>query len=158
MTLTEFLYKHNACEAGRKRAAAFASLEDAWQNCSHEDLIWVATRPGVLTDKELRLFAVFCARSVQHLMTDPRSRDAIDVAERYADGLATDDELRSACADASDAARATTYTSAADDAAYTAAYISVARAADAARTAAYTSAARKRQTEWLRQNTKPNFS
>ncbi len=43
--------------------------------------------------REMCLFAVDCARSVQHLMTDPRSLAAVDVAERYADGLATDSEL-----------------------------------------------------------------
>ena len=48
--------------------------------------------------KSMRLFAVECARSVQHLKTDPRSIAAIDVAERYANGLATDDELQDAWA------------------------------------------------------------
>ncbi len=49
-----------------------------------------------LSDKQLRLFAVRCARRVQHLMTDPRSIKALDVAERYANGQATDDELSAA--------------------------------------------------------------
>jgi len=53
-----------------------------------------------------RLFAVWCARQVQHLMTDVRSIDALDVAERHAHGNATDDELAAACAAARDAARA----------------------------------------------------
>lgn len=56
--------------------------------------------------REMRLFAVDCARSVQHLMTDPRSLAAVDVAERYADGLATDSELAAARAAAWDAAGA----------------------------------------------------
>ena len=59
-------------------------------------------------EREIRLFAVDCARSVQHLMTDARSISAIDVAERYAEGLATDQELMDAGAaarDAGDAAR-----------------------------------------------------
>ena len=60
--------------------------------------------------REMRLYAVDCARSVQHLMTDPRSIAAIEVAERHADGLATDDELVTAMAAAAaaawDAARA----------------------------------------------------
>lgn len=47
-------------------------------------------------DARIRRFAVWCARQVQHLMTDSRSVDALDVAERYADGLATDDELQAA--------------------------------------------------------------
>ena len=45
---------------------------------------------------EMRLYAVDCARSVQHLMTDPRSLAAIDAAERHAYGLATDAELSAA--------------------------------------------------------------
>ena len=55
-------------------------------------------------DKEIRLFAVWCARRVQHMMTDPRSIAAIDVAERYAFGQATDDDLRKARDAAEDAA------------------------------------------------------
>lgn len=43
-----------------------------------------------------RLYAVWCARQVQHLMTDPRSLAALDVAERHARGEATDDELDTA--------------------------------------------------------------
>ena len=47
-------------------------------------------------EREMRLFAVECARSVQHLMTDKRSIDALDVAERFANGLATQAELSTA--------------------------------------------------------------
>ena len=44
-------------------------------------------------DREIRLYTVWCARQVQHLMTDKRSLDALDVAERYANGLTTEYEL-----------------------------------------------------------------
>ncbi|MFN7645203.1 MAG: hypothetical protein ACK5PW_19310, partial [Burkholderiales bacterium] len=44
-------------------------------------------------DREIRLYAVWCARRVQHLLTDPRSVAALDVAERYARGEASDEEL-----------------------------------------------------------------
>ena len=47
-------------------------------------------------EREMRLYAVWCARQVQHLMTDPRPLAAIDIAERHANGQATDEELRSA--------------------------------------------------------------
>ena len=47
-------------------------------------------------DSLWRLYAVWCARQVQHLMTDQRSIDALDVAERHARGLATDAELAAA--------------------------------------------------------------
>lgn len=60
-----------------------------------EDAMW-ALRVVKGEDARIRRYAVWCARQVQHLMADPRSVDALDVAERYADGLATDDELRAA--------------------------------------------------------------
>ena len=44
-------------------------------------------------DKEMRLFAVDCARQVQHLITDQRSLDLLDVAERFANGEASWDDL-----------------------------------------------------------------
>jgi hypothetical protein len=53
-----------------------------------------------------RLYSVWCARQVQHLMTDERSIAALDVAERHAKGEATDSELATAWAVARDAARA----------------------------------------------------
>lgn len=58
-----------------------------------EDALW-ALRTVTGEDARIRRYAVWCARQVQHLMTDPRSVDALDAAERYADGLATDDELQ----------------------------------------------------------------
>lgn len=43
-----------------------------------------------------RLISVACARKVQHLMTDQRSIAALDVAERFANGDATKQELAAA--------------------------------------------------------------
>ena len=60
-----------------------------------EDALW-ALRVVKGEDARIRRFAVWCARQVQHLMPDSRSVSALDVAERYADGLATDDELQAA--------------------------------------------------------------
>ena len=54
-------------------------------------------------DREIRLYAVWCARQVQHLMTDPRSISVLDVAERFANGDATHAELASAGDAAGDA-------------------------------------------------------
>jgi len=58
--------------------------------------LWVVLQPEILDEKTLRLFAVWCARSAQHLMKDPRSIEAIDVAEKFANGNATGKELESA--------------------------------------------------------------
>ena len=82
-----------------------------------------------------RLLAVHYARQVQHLMTDPRSLTALDVAERHAHGLATDDELfaarDAAMGTAWDAARVAAWETAPDAAWYAAWYA----ARDAARDA-----------------------
>ena len=46
--------------------------------------------------REMRLYAVWCARQVPSLMDDPSSVTAIDVAERNANGAASNDELAAA--------------------------------------------------------------
>lgn len=60
-----------------------------------DDCLW-ALRAEPQHAKLYRLYAVRRARSAQHLMKDPRSIAAIDVAERYAHGNATNDELAAA--------------------------------------------------------------
>ncbi len=87
-------------------------------------------------EKSLRLFAVWCARQVEHLMTDERSKNAISVAERYANGQATDEELAAAGDAARDAAG-----DAARDAARAAARAAAGDAANAAARAATWAAA-----------------
>jgi hypothetical protein len=97
-------------------------LVDILDSNGFDDAVWcLSVVEG--HDKEIRLFGVTCAREVQHLMKDPQSVAALDVAERYAHGKATKEELENAYA-AADAASA-----AASAAARTAAY--------AARAAAY---------------------
>ena len=145
LSIIQFCEKHQACEDGRAWAIAECeTMVDVWDKAKPEWLLWVSTRPGVLTDKELRLFAVFCARKVEHFSVDQRSRDAIAVAEQFANGEATQEELTAARDAACAAAR---------DAAWYAAL-------DAARDAAWYAAwyaARAAQCDWLRQNTTPNF-
>ena len=107
-------------------------------------------------DREWRLFAVWCARQVQHLMKDPGSVAALDVAERYARGEATDKELSDARTDAAHLPAAYFAAIAAGDAAcddgvalaayFAAMYAATAAAGDAAMAAA-AQAARAAQTE-----------
>ena len=75
-------------------------IDDALWCCRAEPDQW----------KIWRLFAVWCARQVEYMMEDERSKNALNVAERHANGEATDDELTAAWAAARaaalDAARA----------------------------------------------------
>lgn len=68
-------------------------------------------------DREMRLFAVWCARKVDHLVFDQRSKDAIDIAERFANGKATKQELTAAWVSARPSAWKTWDTGVAFDAA-----------------------------------------
>ena len=70
-----------------------------------DDTLW-CLRSCPEFDRLHRHYAVWCARQVQHLMTDKRSIAALDVAERHADGLATNSDLAAAREAASTAARA----------------------------------------------------
>ena len=98
-----------------------------------DDALWalraVSPKQGVERDRFARLYACWCVRQVWHTLTDERSRRAVEVAERYAVGEATADEL--------DAARS------AADAAWSAADAAgsaAGRAADAAESAAWSAA------------------
>jgi hypothetical protein len=101
-----------------------------------DDALWCLRTLDHEHQRTCRLFAVWCSREVQHLMTDPRSIAALDVAEAHANGTATDQELASAW----DAAWAAALASAGDAA--RAAALAAARAAelDAAGDAAWAAA------------------
>ena len=85
-----------------------------------KDILWLLLRNEFLSDKDLRLFACWCAREAFKLVKNPdeRSINSINVSEKFANGLATVEELRIAY----DAAANAAYAANAANAAYTAAY------------------------------------
>lgn len=106
MSPADFCSATKACDEGRNWALTQPTMVEVWDNCQRPDwLLWILDaidqRPD---DRTLRLFAVWCARGTPlpdgrktgDLLTDPRSLAALDVAERYADNNATDEELRAA--------------------------------------------------------------
>jgi hypothetical protein len=99
-------------------------------------LRWLRSRAS---DRKLRLFACACVRRVAHLLTDERSRHALDVAERFAEGWASEEDLRAA-GDAADSAAndamTTAHPSATADAATNAAFAALNSTLPAAATAA----------------------
>jgi hypothetical protein len=110
------------------------------------DAIW-CLRACDVVEKEARLYAVACARRVQHLMQELCSINALDVAERYANGQATDAELataRDATRGAAWYAASATARGAAEEAAWYAAEEAAWYAADAAAW----DTARAVETEW----------
>lgn len=98
-----------------------------------QDALW-CLKCNSKWNRDSRLFAVWCARQVQHLMEDERSLNALEVAEKYAKQQATDYMLLAAWAAAGDAARDAAWAARAAWAAARAAAWAAAR--DAARAAA----------------------
>ena len=121
-------------EGWRGTALDILAVED----CPAVDRLWVVIRNECIDERTLRLFAVWCARQALALIDDPdpRSVAAVDMAERFANGEATVDELDAAryaaIAAASAAARA---------AAWAAAWAAASAAASAAARAAARAAA-----------------
>jgi hypothetical protein len=72
------------------------------------DIFWLLLRDEFMSEKDLILFGVWCAREALKLIENPdkRSVEACNVAERYANGEATKDELDAAYIAADDVSAA----------------------------------------------------
>ena len=137
----ELAQKLNACSDATEFVSQYETIEEAWAACPRGDwMLWTAIKLKI--DRRLLVGVLGkCARTVQHLMKNPRSIAALDACDKYAAGEISEKDLKAAAAAAAayaaaaDADAAAAY-AAADAAAYAAAY---AAAADAA--AAYAAAA-----------------
>jgi len=97
LDIATFCRKHCACTEGSDWALANCrDMADAWDKLKPEWLIWVATRPGVLTERQHREFACWCVRNTP--LGDGR------VAERFARGDAAGDVAIAAAIAAASAA------------------------------------------------------
>ncbi len=128
---------------------------------SKSDIIWLLCNKLYMSERDMRLFAVWCAREALKLIDnpDPRSITACDIAERYANGEATFEELDAAMAIAAAAAASTAWSPAAESAVWAADYdiyssaniaiLAAAKAARATANAADRDAARDAQIDKL---------
>ena len=106
--------EHNPCRAGWRELLAQLgktgpddvplSYGTILESNGIDDALW-CLRVEPQHSRIWRMYAVRCARRVQHLLTDG-SLQALDIAERHARGAATDEELDAARDAASVAARA----------------------------------------------------
>ena len=137
--------EHGPCESGWKKLLAHLgktksddeplSITTILDSNGLDDAIW-CLQAVKGHDREIRLFGVWCARQVQHLMEEPRSIAALDVAELFANGEATEEELAAASAAGWDAASA----AASAAASYAASAAASAAASDAASAAGWDAA------------------
>jgi hypothetical protein len=103
MTAEELVEHFRGCRQGL-RSVKGKTITDAWEQCENSEwMLWALKKIGLLDGPPARLLAVRFVRRVEHLMNDERSKKALDVAERYAGGLASDDELNAARDAAKDA-------------------------------------------------------
>jgi hypothetical protein len=78
--------------------------EGNWRNCNGPLTLLMylhtlrANRSFSVSDRKLRLFAVACCRRIGHTLKADRFQRVIEIVERVADGLATQQELRQAAA------------------------------------------------------------
>ena len=118
----------DACTEARKWLRSLgptATMQEAWEKCQRSDWMFWAAGSGrsSVDDQDPRWRLAGCAivrrttvgnGTLWDLLTDPRSRNAVEVAENFANGTTTREELDAASAAARDAASAATWAAARD--------------------------------------------
>jgi hypothetical protein len=105
LDLARALRLAEACQEGLDWAARFKDCSEAFLSLNRVDwVLWSLRHAGLQDAAKERRFACWCARStplagggtVWDLLGDPRSRAAVEVAERYALGAVDGEELAAA--------------------------------------------------------------
>src|SRR5260370_36938984 len=96
--MRSFLERNRACEKPRPWAGECSTLEEAWAICPNPDpLLWGLKQLGLEDPQPLRMWACWCVRQADELMTDGEPRHALEVAERFIEeGSGTSEELAAA--------------------------------------------------------------
>lgn len=95
---TKKLEKFAPCSSAREYMRTQKSSTEAWMNCQRGDwMLWIAKQLNV-DDKALTMAKAMCAKQVEHLMKDQRSKDALQACFDYVNGKITREELNAAAA------------------------------------------------------------
>jgi hypothetical protein len=90
-------------EAEKQREDRENITEEKWLGWNHDPINLANFALCRYSARKIRLFAVACCDLVADKMVDARSRRAVDVALRHADGMASDEELKVASHEADEA-------------------------------------------------------
>ncbi len=104
-TLNE-IRKHSPCRSGWTKLLKHLGKSQAddeplsfltiLESNGLDDTLWCLRAAPKEWEPNIRMYAVWCAKQVEHLMTDERSKNALRVTQNHALGLATDAELDAA--------------------------------------------------------------
>ena len=104
--MKEQLKKLHACDEALQWASQFETFPEAWAACERGDwMLWIAGMMRI-DSRKLTLAKGLIAQTVEHLMTDERSKAAVKAAIDYGKGVIGDEELAAAAAAADVAADA----------------------------------------------------
>src|SRR5258708_5666664 len=74
--------------------------DQEWRTCDYPIVPMLEFLRDKASDRKLRLFAVACCREIWDSLPDDRCRRAVEIAERFADASASEEELRIAAEEA----------------------------------------------------------
>ena len=90
---TKRLCKFSPCREAVEYMSTQKNSTLAWQNCERGDwMLWIAKKLNV-DDKKLTMAKAMCAKQVEHLMKDQRSKDALQACFDYVNGKITREQL-----------------------------------------------------------------